>query len=103
MFAFVETDSSEHISEAVEVSVVALKGTFEGFVLEFRVFMNVHHVLMLGVVLELGIEHITHLGANDVEQPANVVVEERNHLRNNSVAYESLSIRSSSNQFLQDE
>ncbi|URM99832.1 hypothetical protein LUW76_39015 [Actinomadura madurae] len=59
-------------------------------VLQFGMLRHVGHVLVLGVVLEVGVEPVAQLGPHQEQQPRHVVVEERHEPRCQPVQQERL-------------
>lgn len=73
-------DLAKDVGETAEGAVVrgAFRGEGDGFPL--RVFLYELGVFVLGVVFEVGVEAIGRRGADDVEQPREVVVRKGDEL-----------------------
>src|SRR5256886_16389132 len=74
--ALVIGDLAEEVGERREVPVVVGEDALEGLGLERRGLRDILHVLVLGVVLEPGVEEVAPPGSEHVKQPADVVVDE---------------------------
>lgn len=73
--AFVEADLSEEIGHGVESGAVVREGAGEREVLPVGVLRDEQCVLMLGVVLEVGVEPVAPRRTDDVEQTGQLVVD----------------------------
>src|SRR3989338_5897055 len=68
--SLVEADLTEQVGQTAETAVVFLEIADEGLMLKVRVVPHKFHVLVLGVVLEIGVQAVTPGRPHDVQKPA---------------------------------
>src|SRR3989449_458083 len=100
---FVEADLTNHIGHHRKVAVVLLEIDLERLRFQLRMFPSEQHVLGFGMVLKFDVQAVAPGGLDDVQQPGNLIVEERDHLRDDPVQKEHLRNVLAMNPLFQDE
>ena len=101
--ALVVADLAEQVGQAPVLAVLRRVDAGVGLGLQLGVLGHVGHVLVLGVVLEVGVEPVAPVRADHEEQPGHVVEEERDQPRRQPVQQERLPQAAALHEILQDQ
>src|SRR3989338_1675902 len=85
------------------MAVVILKIADKTLRLERGVFSDKLHVLMLGVVLKIGVQHVAPCGLHRVKKPAHMIIKKCKDLRDNTMEKQVLTDLFRSHELLQDQ
>jgi len=100
---FVVADLAKEIGQAVERAVLRREPGAERDAFPLGMLGDQRRVFVLGVVLEIGVETIGPGGANDVEQPGDLIVEEGDNLWQPRRSQSAESVASRGNELVEDE
>src|SRR5215510_5522978 len=96
-------DLTEDVGQGFELAVIFADHAVERLPLQLGILADERHVLVLGVVLELGVEPVGPGGVDHVEQPDDLVVDEGDHLRQQPELHVSFANLTAGNQLLQNQ